>query len=324
MKSIIGLPKLKLKTLLLGAFISAFAFSASALEDTSENLSTAENPSASGNKLCDDGSCDPHIIMLHRLARFGYQDAKAILAVMYIAGDGVEQDIEHGVRLMQSSARHENPMGLFSLSQWHRDGQYVEQDIAKADELLNKAVELEYPPAQYQQSLYLFASEDDQLISEAGELLETAARRGSSQAMFLLARLKLMGEWVPYDLDGASRLLARLSREGHEEARALSRQLVAELDRTVQENTETDSDTKAIADNLYTSANMERIQVTAPSFGKTYSAISAVTFEMDRTFNRGGLSRIRTQFCGFETGCISVRPNSRHSNLVDMLSDPVE
>ncbi|WP_040487145.1 hypothetical protein [Idiomarina sp. A28L] len=97
---------------------------------------------------------------------------------------------------------------------------------------------------------------------------------------------------------------------------------MAEIDRSARASEELDSDTTAIADRLHTSANMERIEVTPLSFGKTHSAISAVTFEMDRTFNRGGLSRIRTQVCGFETGCVSVRPDSRHSSLVDMLSEP--
>ncbi|RUO38550.1 hypothetical protein CWE13_02590 [Aliidiomarina shirensis] len=323
MSSIIALQKLKRTTLLVGAFFVAFSFSASANTNTSDQSSVTENQTSSEEKLCADGSCDPHIIMLHRLSRWGYQDAKSILAVMYVSGDGVEQDIEHGVYLMQSAAKHDGAMALFSLSKWHREGLNVEKDTAKADELLDRAVELEYPPAQYQKALYLFASEDEQLIGDATELLENAARKGSSPAMYLLARLKLMGEWVEYDLEGASNLLARLSREGHEDARALSRQLVAELDRTASENGELDSDTKEIADRLHTFANMERIQVTPMSFGRTYSAVSAVTFEMDRTFTRGAMSRIRTQTCGFETGCVAVRPNSQHSSLMDMLSEPV-
>ncbi|RUO18477.1 hypothetical protein CWE08_11190 [Aliidiomarina iranensis] len=284
----------------------------------------SDNNEVKAEKLCEDGSCEPHIAMLHRLARYGYQDAQAVLGVMYISGDGVDKDVEHGVTLIQLAAKRGGAMAILALSKWHREGLYVEQDIVRANELLDKAVELNYPPAKYQKSLYLFASEDEQSIHEANELLEAAARWGSPPAMFLLARMKLLGEWVEYDLAGASNLLARLSREGHEGARALSRQLITQIEQEAQENATIDKETLEVAERLERFTNIERIRVTPLSFGRTHSAVSDITFEMDRTFNRGSLSRIRTQPCSFAMGCVSVQPSNRHGSIVDMLSDPTQ
>lgn len=291
--------------------------------------SSTLSESESAQLLCENDSCKPHIMMLHRQARWGDLHSLAIVAMLYLTGDGVERDIDRGLEYMKVSAKYGNEIALFALATWYRNGQWVEKNEAQANEYLQRAIAKEYPPAQYQMALQLFARNTAESNQEGSQMLELAARRGSAPAMFLLARLKLAGELVEYDLSGAATLLRRLSINGHNEARALSRQLIAELDRRNQQNTE-QADTLAedkyakLAEELESSLDIERIQVTGSAWGRSDSALSSIAFQRDRTFNRGSLSRIRTQECNFENNCASVSPSSRHSGIIDMLSDPVQ
>lgn len=275
-------------------------------------------------QLCADGSCRPHIMMLHRHARYADFTSMSILGMIYVTGDGVEQDIDRGVGFMKQAARGGNPMANFTLSTWYRHGKFVEQDSALADRYLQHGVDHQYAPAQYQKALQLYMEETDESIAAANQLLEAAASRGSAPAMFLLARLKLNGQLFDYDLEGATRLLRRLSVNGHTEARALSRQLVAELQQQARaEEQARNAEQLEIAQQLQDALDIERISVVGtPLFGRTESAIANVTFQRDALFNRGGMFRIRSQECDFGTNCATSRPSGRHSDLFDLLRDP--
>src|SRR5690554_4654310 len=275
-------------------------------------------------QLCADGSCRPHIMMLHRHARYADFTSMSILGMIYVTGDDVEQDIDRGVGFMKQAARGGNPMANFTLSTWYRHGKFVEQDSALADRYLQHGVDHQYAPAQYQKALQLYMAETDESIAAANQRLEAAASRGSAPAMFLLARLKLNGQLFDYDLEGATRLLRRLSVNGHTEARALSRQLVAELEQQARaEEQARNAEQLEIAQQLQDALDIERISVVGtPLFGRTESAIANVTFQRDALFNRGGMFRIRSQECDFGTNCATSRPSGRHSDLFDLLGDP--
>lgn len=312
-------------------FIFAFGLSASLLTMASVQARATEVSEQNqyvSEQLCADGSCRPHIMMLHRHARYADFTSMSILGMIYVTGDGVEQDIDRGVGFMKQAARGGNPMANFTLSTWYRHGKFVEQDTALADRYLQHGVDHQYAPAQYQKALQLYMEETDESIAAANQLLEAAASRGSAPAMFLLARLKLNGQLFDYDLEGATRLLRRLSVNGHTEARALSRQLVAELQQQAraEEQARNAEQAKAeleIAQQLQDALDIERISVVGtPLFGRTESAIANVTFQRDALFNRGAMFRIRSQQCDFGTNCATSRPSGRHSDLFDLLQDP--
>ncbi|MCH8502025.1 MAG: sel1 repeat family protein [Aliidiomarina sp.] len=296
------------------------------------NVANASSTNASepllenSEQLCSDGSCRPHIMMLHRQARWGDLQSAAIVAMLYITGDGVKQDIDYGVRLMTRAAKYNSPIAINALATWYRQGTYVEQDDEQADYYLQRGVDIGYAPAEYQMALRLYLENTSDSIAEANALLTKAARAGSAPAMFLLARLKLNGELIDYDLEGATALLQRLSMNGHQEARALSRQLVAELEREAkiaEQQVEVDPRLEELADALQGSLTMERIQIVGTNhWGRTESALSNVAFQRDAFFNRGGMFRIRSQECDFATNCATSRPESRHSSLFDVLSNP--
>ncbi|MCH8502026.1 MAG: sel1 repeat family protein [Aliidiomarina sp.] len=311
--------------------ILAFGLSASLLAMTPEQaLATeaSEQDQHASERLCADGSCRPHIMMLHRQARYADFTSMSILAMIYVTGDGVEQDIDRGIGFMKQAARGGNPMANFTLSTWYRHGKFVEQDTALADRYLQHGVDHQYAPAQYQKALQLYMEETEASTATANQLLEAAASRGSAPAMFLLARLKLNGQLFDYDLEGATRLLRRLSVNGHTEARALSRQLIADLQQQARADEQTRNDELAntdleIAKQLQEALDIERISVVGtPLFGRTESAIANVTFQRDALFERGSMFRIRSQQCDFGTNCASVRPSGRHSDLFDLLNDP--
>ena len=303
-------------------------------EPTPHSDNTAST-SGINNLLCADDSCRAHIMMLHRQARGGDLTALSVLAMLYLTGDGVEKDEQQGLNYMKIAARHEEPIALNALATWYRHGQWVPQDMLKANEYLIKAVAKGYAPAQYQMALQTYRDNVDnnpEQNKEATELLTLAAQSGSAPAMFLLARLKINGELVPYDLEGAAALLRRLSINGHDEARALSRQLASQLQQQANQiaATETDSTNPEqanryanLAASLEGALNMERIQVTGTHWGRSDSAIAGITFQRDAYFNRGSMFRIRGQECDFATNCASVRPDSRSADLFDVLNNNI-
>lgn len=308
-------------------FIFAFGLSASLLTMApvqALTIKASQQDQQATEQVCADGSCRPHIMMLHRHARYADFTSMSILGMIYVTGDGVEQDIDRGVGFMKQAARGGNPMANFTLSTWYRHGKFVEQDSALADRYLQHGVDHQYAPAQYQKALQLYMEETDESIAAANQLLEAAASRGSAPAMFLLARLKLNGQLFDYDLEGATRLLRRLSVNGHTEARALSRQLVAELQQQARaEEQARNAEQLEIAQQLQDALDIERISVVGtPLFGRTESAIANVTFQRDALFNRGAMFRIRSQQCDFGTNCATSRPSGRHSDLFDLLRDP--
>lgn len=308
-------------TVLITSTAVTFGLQHAVASDLAANERPAiEQQTSSG--LCNDGSCRPHIMMLHRLTRNGDLTAMSILAMLYVTGDGVEQDIERGVGWMKRAASGGNPMANFTLATWYRQGTFVEQDAAEADRYLQHGVDHQYAPAQYQKALQLYMEQSDESTAAANQLLEAAAQRGSAPAMFLLARLKLNGQLFEYDLEGATRLLQRLSVNGHTEARALSRQVIAQLQQQARDEKQDEAELQ-IAKQLQDALDIERISVVGtPLWGRTESAIANVTFQRDALFNRGSMFRIRSQECDFGTNCASVRPNSRHSDLFDVLNDP--
>ncbi|MCC5854910.1 MAG: sel1 repeat family protein [Idiomarina sp.] len=315
------------KPALLSCIISGLLLTTT-VSSANDVAAAEETTKDSAGLICADGSCDNHFIMLHRLARHGDASATVFLAVAYVSGDGLEQDIPRGVRYMESAARRGVAMANYTLATWYAEGKHVEQDAQLAQEYLDIAVRQGFPQAEYRQALVWLASGEPEKTAQGIELLQLAADSRLQSAMFLLARLKLTGDFVEYDLTGATQLLGQLSRAGHEGARELTRELVRELRaEAIAASSESagdgGTDLVTLASNLEGDLSIERIQVTSMGFGGlSDSPIARFTYQLDRNFNRGSMFRIQGMECDFATNCASVRPSNRHGSLIDAISDP--
>lgn len=272
------------------------------------------NPSAA-NRVCSDTDCSKELRNLIRLARGGSGDAAALVAMAYATGDGLEQDASQAVRYLRMGVRQRNPMAVNLMSDWLRNGFIVEQDPVEAARLLDQAVKLNYPPAQYTKALQLLQTEDPEVMPEAISLLEKSAEQKLATSMLLLAQFKQHGVGVEQDLPGAAELYKRLVLSGQSNARTYLQQVTAELAADEQHQT-------LVAD-LREVENIEVIRVS----GQQLQANNMLEGLVKRLTASGQFdsrsigSRIRGVSCEQSgSNCGSIKPDSSSSSLTEALS----
>ena len=283
--------------------------------------------------ICDDDKCVNDLRLLHRLSRFGSMDSHTILGVAYATGDGLEQDIKHGVGRLKIAIRHGHAPAMLVMSDWYRDGTYVDADPQQSQKYLDMAIDAGYPPALYRSALTKLQNGDPQQVSEAVTLLEEASERQLVSAMYLLARLKYVGGLVEYDLIGAADLFRRLSLAGHEEAPTYLREIIAELKATEREEAlatlraeEQDAEplnVELYIANLESALDIERIQVYGQTFNfEIESPLTHIARRLDYSarYQRGSMMRIRTATCSDSMGCVVVQPRSGQRSLNEALT----
>lgn len=280
------------------------------------------------DKVCSDNECRNDIRMLHRLARHGSFEAMTVLALAYVNGDGVREDIKHGIGLMRIAARHSYAPAVLALSDWYAQGSFVEQDTEESVRLLDRAVQLEYPLAQYRKALPLLISDQENDVAQGIELLKAASEQRLQSAMFLLARLQYQGGFIEQDLVNASEIFSRLTRLGHKEAPNYLRQIITQLkdsEQPIKTEDGTLVEPQELAATLETALDIERIQVIGQAFDfeiESPLTYLARTLDYSGLYQRGSMVRIRGVDCDFAYGCVTVRPNSRATSVNEMLTDP--
>ncbi|WP_333607227.1 tetratricopeptide repeat protein [Arsukibacterium sp.] len=262
---------------------------------------------------CSQGMCNAQIRTLHSLARYGSFEAMTLLSMIYATGDGREADPKKALSYLQRAVRYRHPMAVFLLSEWHREGLVVEQDLEQAEALLTQAVELHFSPAQFKRAMQLLQLSDDDSVAAGMDLLHKASNTQLVDAMFVLARLKQEGLFTAQDLEGAATLFKNLVLSGHELSRPYLRETIAALAPQPEA-------AKLVAD-LQQSYDMEVIQVIGRDF-KTDTMLSNMVVQLQRTglYVRGSMSRIRTTPCDGTHGCASIQPRAGDRDLIQTLT----
>ncbi|SNY45359.1 hypothetical protein SAMN06297280_0877 [Arsukibacterium tuosuense] len=169
--------------------------------------------------FCGSANCQSEFKKLEKMAHYGSGEAATIVAVAYAKGEGVEQDIKKARRHIKQAVRWREPMGMHQMSIWLRQGFIFGQDIAKADELLDRAAKTEFGPALTDKAKLLLAQDMPQTDKEAIALLETANEQHYSPARYLLAQLLVSGIGIESDLARAGVLYKNLALKGYADSR---------------------------------------------------------------------------------------------------------
>jgi len=279
-------------------------------------VSDVQAANRNGTKYCEDEACKVEMNNLIKLAKNGSGRAAALVAMAYATGDGLEEDAEKAERFLKRGVRYRDPVATFMMYGWLREGFVVEKNIEKSDEMLDRAIKLEYAPAMYRKALAIFKSEDDEKISEAVELLENASEQKNMDAMFLLARLKQTGTATPKDLEGAADLLTTLTRARHPSAKTHLVEVVNESAGTEQ-HAELVANLRAVEDIEVIEVRGQRMQVGLMLDGLVNRLRESGQYDA----NSIG-SRIRGVSCAQAAYCVSVSTDAAPgaSSAAELLS----
>ncbi len=123
-----------MRILALAAGYAAFAILA---------LTPAEAPVASDQTTISD----EQVKAIHRYARNGSPTAQALLAAMYLNGNGVDKDVKKAKNLFLKAARRGNRGAQYQMGRFYELGEFVKQDQGKAVKWYQKAADQQYRPA---------------------------------------------------------------------------------------------------------------------------------------------------------------------------------
>ena len=145
------------------------------------------------------GKDEKEAVSLLEEASKSHQDAAYVLGGMYLEGEVVEKDITEGIKLIERAADKGSEKGLYRMGLMCKEGEYVDQDIEKAEEYFSqvpKSSEL-YARALYELGkIYLY--EKDQFI-EAQTYLVSAYKKGSVEGAYLLGKVYFEGKYTKVD-----------------------------------------------------------------------------------------------------------------------------
>ena len=187
---------------------------------------------------------------LEKAVRLGNLNAKRFLALEYISGEHIEQDIDKGIEMLTECADFSDPFSCFLLGRIYFKGEFVNRDLSKAEkyllmadkdsghacyylgrlyleeeiydldkavEWLEKAVNYDEVKANASYSLAKILLEDNKYhdTQKAIKLLELSAEE-NNWASFLLGRLYLFGtEDIEKDKEKAMEWLNRSADDGN-------------------------------------------------------------------------------------------------------------
>jgi TPR repeat protein len=185
--------------------------------------------------FCASASCQSEFKKLERMAHYGSGEAATIVAVAYAKGEGVEQNIKKARRHIKQAVRWREPMGMHQMSLWLRQGFIFEQDIARADELLDRAVRAEFAPALTDKAKLLLTEDSPQADKEAVALLELANEQHYKPGQYLLAQLLVSGIGIESDLARAGVLYKNLALKSYADSRQRLDEIINALEQITQQ-----------------------------------------------------------------------------------------
>ncbi|MGQ8364471.1 tetratricopeptide repeat protein [Glaciecola sp. 1036] len=267
-------------------------------------------------KYCSDQDCQIQLRNLSKLAKNGSGRAAAIVAMAYASGDGLELDHEKAKHFITLGVRYKDPVATHLMSDWLRTGFVVEQDVEKADQMLERAVKYEYGPAMYQKALALLQTDEPENATEAVELLELASEKKLMSAMFLLARLKQTGIATEKDLEGAGQLYKALTRAKHPKAHTHMQEVIEEMSGNAQ-NPELVAELRNVKDVEVIKVSGERFQVNLMLDSLVDSLRASGKFD-----SRSIGSRIRGVSCAEVSNCGAISPSDSPgaSSVLELMS----
>lgn len=183
--------------------------------------------------LGTDIDMDRAIGYFKRSAELGNKNAKRVLALEYISGEHLEQDIEKGITMLTELAENGDTMSAYKLGKIYFKGEIVLQDLNKAEKYLLYAGDNEF--TQYALGkLYLQAEKYD--IQKAVDYFEKFADK-NNWSSYQLGRLYLFGaDGLEKDREKATQWLTKSANDGNEYAQNML-QYIGDFENAMLANT---------------------------------------------------------------------------------------
>ncbi len=211
-------------------------------------LCSSAYASDSNTGFCGSASCQSDFAKLERMALYGSGEAATIVAVAYATGDGTEQDVKKARRHMKQAAiAWRDPMAMHQMSIWLRQGFIFEQDIDKANALLDRSAKAKYVPALTDKAKLLLTENTPEADQQAIALLEQANEQYYTPGRYLLAQLLASGVAVESDLARAGSLFKSLALAGYADSRQQLDAIITVLEHYTKQANDNQADRSLLA-----------------------------------------------------------------------------
>ena len=138
--------------------------------------------------------------LLASSAKLGSPKAAYNLALLYLDGQTLPQDLKRAAELLRISADAGNPEAQYALATFYKEGTGVPKDIEKAVRLLQAASLADNVDAEVEYAIALYnGTGTPKNEAAAVALLRKAARQNSPIAQNRLARVLVSGAGAPVD-----------------------------------------------------------------------------------------------------------------------------
>ncbi|KAF9290315.1 p21 protein (Cdc42 Rac)-activated kinase [Mortierella alpina] len=138
--------------------------------------------------------------MMYQRADQGYAPAQTSLGMAFRDGQGVQQDTDKALKLLEAATKQGYVCAYCNLAEMYGHGHGVEQNFTKAIELYRKAAELECTAAQVLLGVfYATGTGVRQDYMETAKFVRRAAEKGHPEAMCKLGFMYSNGQGVPED-----------------------------------------------------------------------------------------------------------------------------
>ena len=165
--------------------------------------------------LGTDIDMDKAIDYFKRSAELGNKNAKRVLALEYISGEHLEQDIEKGLAMLTECADSGDNISCYKLGKIYFKGEIILQDLKKAEKYLLSAEDNEFTKYALGK---LYLQEEKYDIQKAVDYFEKSADK-NMWSSYQLGRLYLFGtEGLEKDKEKSVEWLTKSANDGNEYA----------------------------------------------------------------------------------------------------------
>ena len=168
--------------------------------------------------LIGEQDADSAVKLLEKAVKLKNSNAKRFLALEYISGEHLEQDIEKGIALLTECADSGDVIACYRLGKIYLQGEIMPQNLDKAEKYLLLAEDSEY--TQYALAK-LYLQEEKYDIQKAVNYFENCADK-NHLASYQLGRIYLFGaEGFTKDKEQAIEWFTKSANDGNEYAQAM-------------------------------------------------------------------------------------------------------
>lgn len=159
-----------------------------------------------------------YVELLEKASEMGHLTAKHSMALFYLKGKHVAQNIDRGFSELMECADSGNPAASYEIYNFSkRYKETIDDEIAFG--YLKKAAMLNMREAEYDLAMLYYQNGVDEDYKKAIDLLERCADKNDAGAMYQLALCYRYGHGTKVDIDKAMELLKKAADLGHKTAK---------------------------------------------------------------------------------------------------------